>query len=110
MVSTDHTIADIKYFLKKGGYLKEGDLIYLVGKSHNDIGSSQYLAKYHKVESIEDMEDAAKKIGYPFILKPLSGAKSRYIKKIRSEKDIKPFFEIVKSHSGVISKTFIGTV
>ena len=27
MVSTDHTIADIKYFLKKGGYLKEGDLI-----------------------------------------------------------------------------------
>lgn len=27
MVSTDHTIADIKYFLKKGGYLKEGDLV-----------------------------------------------------------------------------------
>jgi phosphoribosylformylglycinamidine (FGAM) synthase-like enzyme len=28
----------------------ENDLIYLLGKSHNDIGSSQYLAKYHKVE------------------------------------------------------------
>jgi pyruvate kinase len=27
MVSTDHTIADIKYFLKKGGLLNEGDLI-----------------------------------------------------------------------------------
>jgi len=27
MVSTDHTIADIKYFLKKSGHLKEGDLI-----------------------------------------------------------------------------------
>lgn len=27
MVSTDHTIADIKYLLKKEGYLKEGDLI-----------------------------------------------------------------------------------
>jgi pyruvate kinase len=27
MVSTDHTIADIKYLLKKDGYLKEGDLI-----------------------------------------------------------------------------------
>lgn len=27
MVSTDHTIADIKYFLKKSGYVKEGDLI-----------------------------------------------------------------------------------
>ena len=27
MVSTDHTIADIKYLLKKDGFLKEGDLI-----------------------------------------------------------------------------------
>jgi phosphoribosylformylglycinamidine synthase subunit PurL len=26
------------------------DLIYLIGQSHNDISSSQYLAKYHKVE------------------------------------------------------------
>ncbi len=27
-----------------------GNLIYLIGHSHNDISSSQYLAKYHKVE------------------------------------------------------------
>ena len=27
MVSTDHTIADIKYILKKQGYIKDGDLI-----------------------------------------------------------------------------------
>mgnify|MGYP000402575982 CR=1 FL=1 len=27
----------------------EGDLIFLIGKSQNDISSSQYLAKYHKV-------------------------------------------------------------
>jgi pyruvate kinase len=27
MVSTDHTIADIKYILKRGGYVKEGDFI-----------------------------------------------------------------------------------
>jgi phosphoribosylformylglycinamidine synthase subunit PurL len=28
----------------------EGDLILLIGKSQNDIGSSQYVSKYHKVE------------------------------------------------------------
>ena len=28
----------------------EGDLIFLIGKSHNDIGCSQYVSKYHKVE------------------------------------------------------------
>lgn len=27
MVSTDHTITDIKYILKKGGYLKDGDIV-----------------------------------------------------------------------------------
>ena len=27
----------------------EGDFIFLIGKSQNDISSSQYLAKYHKV-------------------------------------------------------------
>jgi phosphoribosylformylglycinamidine synthase II len=30
-------------------FQNEGDLIYLIGKSQNDIGSSQYLSKYHKV-------------------------------------------------------------
>lgn len=30
-------------------FQNEGDLIYLIGDSKNDISSSQYLAKYHKV-------------------------------------------------------------
>ncbi len=30
-------------------FQNNGDMIYLVGASQNDIGSSQYLAKYHKV-------------------------------------------------------------
>ncbi|MEM9023063.1 MAG: AIR synthase-related protein, partial [Bacteroidota bacterium] len=28
----------------------KGDLVYLIGKSHNDINSSQYLVSYHGVE------------------------------------------------------------
>jgi phosphoribosylformylglycinamidine synthase len=32
------------------GFKQEGDLIYLVGKSSNDINSSEYLHKYHGVE------------------------------------------------------------
>ncbi len=28
----------------------EGDLIFLIGKAQNDIGCSQYVSKYHKVE------------------------------------------------------------
>ena len=31
-------------------FQNEGDAIYLVGKSQNDISSSQYLIKYHKVK------------------------------------------------------------
>jgi phosphoribosylformylglycinamidine synthase II len=31
-------------------FVEEGDLIFLIGKSQNDISSSQYLAKFHKVE------------------------------------------------------------
>ena len=30
-------------------FVNTGDLIFLIGKSQNDISSSQYLAKYHKV-------------------------------------------------------------
>jgi phosphoribosylformylglycinamidine synthase subunit PurL len=30
-------------------FKEEGDLIYLIGQSQNDISSSQYLAKYHKI-------------------------------------------------------------
>ncbi len=32
------------------GFKQQGDLIYLVGKSSNDINSSEYLHKYHGVE------------------------------------------------------------
>ncbi|RYD83301.1 MAG: phosphoribosylformylglycinamidine synthase subunit PurL [Sphingobacteriales bacterium] len=31
-------------------FQKEGDLIYLIGESKNDISSSQYLIKYHKTK------------------------------------------------------------
>jgi phosphoribosylformylglycinamidine synthase II len=30
-------------------FKKEGDLIYLIGESQNDISSSQYLASFHKI-------------------------------------------------------------
>jgi phosphoribosylformylglycinamidine synthase II len=33
------------------GFRGEGDLIYLIGEAKNDISSSQYLVKYHKVEA-----------------------------------------------------------
>jgi len=32
-------------------FKNEGDLIYLLGDSHDDIASSQYLVKYHKVNN-----------------------------------------------------------
>ena len=32
-------------------FKNEGDLIYLLGENHNDIASSQYLAKYRKVNN-----------------------------------------------------------
>ena len=31
-------------------FKNEGDLIYMIGREMSDLGSSQYLAKYHKVE------------------------------------------------------------
>jgi phosphoribosylformylglycinamidine synthase len=34
--------------LMTADFKKEGDLIYLIGESANDIASSQYLASYHK--------------------------------------------------------------
>ncbi|MDC3260109.1 pyruvate kinase [bacterium] len=43
-VSTDHTIADIKFFLKKGGYLKAGDLaINIASMPITDKGESNML-------------------------------------------------------------------
>ena len=32
-------------------FKQEGDLIYLIGESKNDIASSQYLASYHKISA-----------------------------------------------------------
>jgi len=32
------------------GFKEEGDFVYLVGKSSNDINSSEYLHKYHNIE------------------------------------------------------------
>lgn len=39
---------DIKTFMTLD-FKNEGDLIYLIGESQNDIASSQYLASYHKI-------------------------------------------------------------
>ena len=43
-VSTDHTIADIKFMLKKGGYTKEGDLVINIASMPiTDKGESNML-------------------------------------------------------------------
>jgi pyruvate kinase len=43
-VSTDHTIADIKFILKKGGYMKEGDLaINIASMPITEKGQSNML-------------------------------------------------------------------
>lgn len=43
-ISTDHTIADIKYLLKKEGLLKEGDLVINIASIPlEDLGSSNML-------------------------------------------------------------------
>jgi len=35
--------------LTRSDFRNEGDLIYLIGESQNDIASSQYLASFHKI-------------------------------------------------------------
>jgi pyruvate kinase len=43
-ISTDHTIADIKYLLKKEDLLKEGDLVINIASIPlEDLGSSNML-------------------------------------------------------------------
>lgn len=43
-ISTDHTIADIKYIMKSGGYLKTGDLVINIASIPlEDLGSSNML-------------------------------------------------------------------
>jgi phosphoribosylformylglycinamidine synthase len=42
-------LLDTKDLLMTMDFKKKGDTIYLLGRSHNDINSSQYLINYHKV-------------------------------------------------------------
>ncbi len=43
-ISTDHTIADIKYLMKKNGFLKEGDLVVNIASIPlEDLGGSNML-------------------------------------------------------------------
>jgi len=37
--------------LTRSDFRNEGDLIYLIGESQNDIASSQYLASFHKISA-----------------------------------------------------------
>jgi len=51
--------------------------------------------KFVRVESVSDMKKAGKKLGYPFLIKPISGAKSRFILKVNSPSEIDSCFKIV---------------
>lgn len=65
-------------------FQNKGDLIYLIGESANDISSSQYLAKYHKVE-----ESPAPKFDLDFehkIQQAVSGLNKKRL--IRSAHDV----------------------
>jgi biotin carboxylase len=44
--------------------------------------------KYRVVRTLDDLKDAAAYLGYPFLLKPVSGSKSRFIRKISSAGDL----------------------
>ena len=44
-------IVDNKEFFTSLSFKKEGDKIYLIGKSVNDIASSEYLYSFHKVKN-----------------------------------------------------------
>jgi len=47
-ISTDHTIADIKYIMKTGGYLLEGDLVINIASIPlEDLGGSNMLKLSH---------------------------------------------------------------
>jgi biotin carboxylase len=74
--------------------------------------------KFMRIRNISDLKKAASILGYPFLIKPLSGAKSRFIKKIVRPADIKPCFKIVskgckessttlfRNYSGIRSNNF----
>lgn len=44
-------VMDSKEFRMTLNFKNEGDLIYLIGESKNDISSSEYLASFHKVKA-----------------------------------------------------------
>lgn len=50
MVSTDHTIADIKYLLKKQGFLKEGDLVINIASMPIESKGKSNMLKLSYVE------------------------------------------------------------
>jgi len=50
MVSTDHTIADIKYLLKKQGYLKQGDLVINIASMPIESKGKSNMLKLSYVE------------------------------------------------------------
>lgn len=43
-------VIDLEEHITTLDFKNEGDIILLLGKSQNDIGSSQYISKYHNVE------------------------------------------------------------
>jgi biotin carboxylase len=51
--------------------------------------------RYRAVRNMADLTDAASYLGYPFLLKPVSGSKSRFIRKLSSPADLEPAFAFV---------------
>jgi len=49
MVSTDHTIADIRYILSKGGYIQEGDMVIHLASMPINEGGKTNMLKLSKV-------------------------------------------------------------
>lgn len=68
--------------------------------------------KFKKIITLKDLNDASNYLGFPFLLKPLSGAKSRYIIKINNKEEIKNAFKIVsestKSNQGTLFSNIKG--
>jgi len=66
--------------------------------------------EFYEVNTFEDLKNAAKKLGFPFILKPISGAKSRFIQKINNKKELEKAFKLIskscKNHKGNLFRNF----
>ena len=50
MVSTDHTIADIKYILKEKGFLKEGELVINIASMPIELKGKSNMLRLSYVE------------------------------------------------------------